>query len=215
MKTAILLATRKDDKLAAKVILHGPYSEVLREFKQRVAADRGEPGYDSIVVWTGPPAKKHSRFSSGTLGIVPGEMPEMPTPEELAEAVASWKETYASMQKRILALEAELTEAKTKFHDAAPQGEDKASPIVEGYPSGEGNLSGGNDGPPTTELPTNAQAGIGEGGETAAQANPATGDGGTGELTLDDAPAPQPTADSQPPTEASPGSMSPKKKAGR
>lgn len=62
MKTAILLATQKNDKLDVKVIEHGPYSDVLGEFKRRTASGDGEPGYDTLEIWTGPPAKKYSRF---------------------------------------------------------------------------------------------------------------------------------------------------------
>lgn len=64
MKTAILLATRKGDKRAAKVLRHDIYSKVLADFKARVREGRGEPGYDSIEIWTGPPAKKYARFAS-------------------------------------------------------------------------------------------------------------------------------------------------------
>lgn len=80
MKTAILLATCKGDTLAVKFLAHGPFSEILAEFKNRVANDRGEPGYDSLEIWTGPPAKTAHRLSSGDEQTAPEVPAEAPAP---------------------------------------------------------------------------------------------------------------------------------------
>ena len=208
MKTAILLATRKGDILAVKFLSHSAFSEVLAEFKDRVANDRGEPGYDSLEIWTGPPVKTAHRLSSGdqepiAIVIEPGTAP---TAEQFAEIAKAWEETHSGLVDRIAELETALAEAVTKFQDAAPQGEDKASPV-------EGQVSGGDAIPPgdeaastTTELPTNTeQAGTGEGDLPGVQASTVEP-----ELLLT-----PPAENPQPGGEASPGSMSPKKKAGR
>jgi len=87
MKTAILLATRKDDPLDVKVVRHGVYSEVLADFKTRVAEGRGESGYDSLEIWSGPPVKKHSRLSSSALSAPPVE--EVPAVPSLLDGAGS------------------------------------------------------------------------------------------------------------------------------
>lgn len=121
MKTAILLATRKGDSLAVKFLLHGPFSDVLGVFKARAANDRGEPGYDSLEIWTGPPAKIVSRLSSGAvesagIRIVAGEGLTAEQVEELSKA---WADTHAELTSRISELEERLASLQTKSHDTS------------------------------------------------------------------------------------------------
>lgn len=170
MKTAILLATLKGEKLAAKVLRHGAYSDVLAELKERVKRGRGEPGYDTLEVWTGPPAKKYSRFEVGDeiddLAVI--VLDEMPTPEELARVVKAWEETHLELTTRITDLEAllveaetRLAEAETKFHGATPEGADKASAVHGPSPGEIGSLSGGNR-DDFTESPSHEETGRAE-----------------------------------------------------
>lgn len=117
MKTAILLATNKGDKRVAKLLRHGIFSEILGEFKARVASDRGEPGYDSLEIWTGPSAKVYSRFSSAAES-------EIPAPAEIL--------TDDEKTARIAVLESQLHELKVeleKFQGAPPQGAEGSGPL--------------------------------------------------------------------------------------
>lgn len=113
MKTAILLATRKGDSLAVKFLMHAPFSEVLADFKDRVANDRGEPGYDSLEIWTGPPAKTASRLASGDQDAAILIVPEGGLTKEEFEAIAAeWKSQLEAREARIVDLETELAALK-------------------------------------------------------------------------------------------------------
>lgn len=143
MKTAILLATRKGDALAVKFLRHDAFSKILADFKSRVAEDRGEPGYDGIQIWTGPPAKTASRLSSGGEEVILFSPGAAPTAEQYAEIDAEWTMEENRLNARIEELEEELAELKMKFQSADPQGLESEAQ-ADGKASGEsGSLSGG------------------------------------------------------------------------
>lgn len=226
MKTAILLATRKGAALSVKFLRHGAFSEILADFKSRVADDRGEPGYDSMEIWTGPPAKTASRLSSGGEDVLIFDLESggLPTAEQFAEIVQAWKETHANLIEENDALRAELAELKTKFQSADSQGLEKEAQLV-GKASGEsGSLSGGATPPANTELPDKTnEAGNGEGDLPVAQVPASEGEPQLPFPDQDAKPVEQvetgkavsteATPGEATPGEASPGSMSPKKKA--
>ncbi len=202
MKTAILLATRKDDPLAVKVLRHGLYSEILAEFKGRVATARGEAGYDCIEVWTGPPAKRHTKFQGGCGEVAAVELGKTaPTAEQFAEIAEAWQAVEKGYETRIAELEAELAELKRNSQGADPKGEGASEPQA---PTDEGGIPGdqaadqtggesspgGDAAPSSTDLPHN-EAGTGEGDLPGAQADQTRRTDQTGE--------------------AAPGSLSPKK----